>query len=167
MINIKDKELEKVNIPLNSIYAPVIPCVLDGNLSFLEMLWKILYHINVIVDGVNANHGDIEDLAQAINELDADKYIGKGEDYSKNLNRSIIEDKCRAYILDKADEIGAELSEVTVTAQWSSDGYWYPHEAEIVSSAADDQKSRLSDYIQTQLGISISDQNWSDEANDR
>lgn len=73
MINIKDKELEKVNIPLNSVYTPVIPCVLDGNLSFLEVLWKILYHINIIVDGVNANHGDIEDLAQAINELDADK----------------------------------------------------------------------------------------------
>lgn len=73
MINIKDKELEKVNIPLNSVYTPVIPCVLDGNLSFLETLWKILYHINVIVDAVNANHGDIEDLAQAINELDADK----------------------------------------------------------------------------------------------
>lgn len=73
MINIKDKELEKVNIPLNSVYTPVIPCVLDGNLSFLEVLWKILHHINVIVDGVNANHGDIEDLAQAINELDADK----------------------------------------------------------------------------------------------
>lgn len=73
MINIKDKELEKVNIPLNSVYTPVIPCVLDGNLSFLEMIWKLLYHINVIVDGVNANHGDIEDLAQAINELDADK----------------------------------------------------------------------------------------------
>ena len=73
MINIKDKELEKVNIPLNSIYTPVIPCALDGNLSFLEVLWKILHHINVIVDGVNANHGDIEDLAQAINELDADK----------------------------------------------------------------------------------------------
>lgn len=73
MVNIKDKELEKVNIPLNSVYTPVIPCVLDGNLSFLEVLWKILQHINVIVDGVNANHGDIEDLAQAINELDADK----------------------------------------------------------------------------------------------
>lgn len=73
MITIKDKELEKVNIPLNSVYTPVIPCVLDGNLSFLEVLWKILHHINVIVDGVNANHGDIEDLAQAINDLIEDK----------------------------------------------------------------------------------------------
>lgn len=73
MITIKDKELEKVKIPLNSVYTPVIPCVLDGNLSFLEMVWKLLYHINIIVDSVNANHGDIEDLAQAINALDADK----------------------------------------------------------------------------------------------
>ena len=73
MITIKDKELEKVKIPLNSVYTPIIPCVLDGNLSFLEMVWKLLYHINIIVDSVNANHGDIEDLAQAINELDADK----------------------------------------------------------------------------------------------
>lgn len=73
MITIKDKELEKVKIPLNSVYTPVIPCVLDGNLSFLEMVWKLLYHINLIVDSVNANHGDIEDLAQAINELDVDK----------------------------------------------------------------------------------------------
>ena len=73
MITIKNKELEKVKIPLNSVYTPVIPCVLDGNLSFLEMVWKLLYHINIIVDSVNANHGDIEDLAQAINELDADK----------------------------------------------------------------------------------------------
>lgn len=73
MITIKDKELEKVKIPLNSVYTPVIPCVLDGNLSFLEMVWKLLFHINIIVDSVNANHGDIEDLAQAINELDVDK----------------------------------------------------------------------------------------------
>ena len=73
MITIKDKELEKVNIPLNSVYTPVIPCVLDGNLSFLEMIWKLLFHINGIVDAVNANHGDIEDLAQAINELIEDK----------------------------------------------------------------------------------------------
>lgn len=73
MITIKNKELEKVKIPLNSVYTPVIPCVLDCNLSFLEMVWKLLYHINLIVDSVNANHGDIEDLAQAINELNADK----------------------------------------------------------------------------------------------
>lgn len=109
---------------------------------------------------------DAYSRAMANYKLDAERYTRQGEDYSKNLNRTIIEDECRAYILDKADEIGAVLSEVTVTAIWSSDGYWYPHEAKIVCSATDEQRSRLSDYIQTQLGISIGNQNWSDAANE-
>ncbi len=109
---------------------------------------------------------DAYSKAMARYKLDAEQYTRQGEDYSKNLNRTIIEDECRAYILDKADEIGAPLSNVTVTALWSNDGYWYPHEVSIVSSANKNQQDRLSDYIQTQLGISINDQNWSDEAND-
>ena len=112
---------------------------------------------------------DIDAVAQSLARIQMENETLRTGVAVKNreLVSQIIKQNTQAYILDKADEIGAELSEVTVTAQWSSDGYWYPHEAEIVSSAADDQKSRLSDYIQTQLGISISDQNWSDEANDR
>ena len=97
---------------------------------------------------------------------DAEKYTSRGEQYSKNLNRTIIEDECRAYILDKAEEMGAELSEVTVTALWSTDGYWYPHEVRIVSSANNAQREKLSDCIRTQLGISLDDQDWSNAEND-
>lgn len=100
MINIKDKELEKVKIPLNSVYTPVIPCVLDGNLSFLEMVWKLLYHINVIVDGVNANHGDIEDLAHAINELDVDKLSVMWVDLDVTAARPIKANKTFAEIAE-------------------------------------------------------------------
>ena len=66
----------------------------------------------------------------------------QGEQYSKNLNRTIIEGECRAYILDKADETGTELAEVTVTAEWSTDGYWYPHEVRIVSGADENQRGQ-------------------------
>ena len=90
-------------------------------------------------------------------KLDAEQYADQGEQYSKNLNRTIIEDECRAYILDKADETGIELAEVTVTAEWSTDGYWYPHEVRIVSGADENQ--------QTQLGISAENQDWSDGEN--
>ena len=89
----------------------------------------------------------------------------QGEQYSKNLNRTIIEGECRAYILDKADETGTELAEVTVTAEWSTDGYWYPHEVRIVSEADENQRAKLSDCIQTQLGISVENQDWSDGEN--
>ncbi len=111
---------------------------------------------------------DFESYSKALARyrLDAQRYTQQGEDYSKKLNRSIIEDECRAYILDKADELGAEISELSVTALWSSDGYWYPHEARIVSSAGGAQKSMLAECIRAELGISLDDQDWSGTAND-
>ena len=104
-------------------------------------------------------------IVSPLSELDFDAYSTQGEQYSKNLNRTIIEDECRAYILDKADETGTELAEVTVTAEWSTDGYWYPHEVRIVSGADENQRAKLSDCIQTQLGISAENQDWSDGEN--
>jgi len=73
MVNIEDKELKKFDFPFNSIYTPVVPCVLDGNLSFLETVWKMLYDLNRVVNAVNANHEDIEQLATEINNLITDK----------------------------------------------------------------------------------------------
>lgn len=100
--------------------------------------------------------------AMAKYKLDAQAIAEQGEQYSKNLNRSIIEDECRAYILDKANEMGAGVSDVTVTAFWSSDGYWYPKQVSIESHADAKQREQLSDWIQAQLGISINEQEWSD-----
>ena len=102
---------------------------------------------------------DAYSKAMARCRLDAEQYADQGEQYSK------IEGECRAYILDKADETGTELAEVTVTAEWSTDGYWYPHEVRIVSGADENQRGKLSDCIQTQLGISVENQDWSDGEN--
>ena len=35
------------------------------------------------------------------------------------LNRAVIEEQCEEYILDKAEELGANVSGVNVQAQWS------------------------------------------------
>ena len=108
-------------------------------------------------DAYSKSHGTMQARRRAV--------YHRGEQYSKNLNRTIIEDECRAYILDKANETGTELAEVTVTAEWSTDGYWYPHEVRIVSGADENQRAKLSDCIQTQLGISVENQDWSDGEN--
>ena len=44
---------------------------------------------------------DAYSKAMARCRLDAEQYTTQGEQYSKNLNRTIIEDECRAYILEK------------------------------------------------------------------
>lgn len=82
------------------------------------------------------------------------------DDYNDKLSRTFIEDKCAAYILDKAESCGAELNSVAVSAEWSMDGYWYPNTAEIVCSCSDELTRRLSSWIEAELGITKERQVW-------
>lgn len=104
---------------------------------------------------------DAYSKAMARCRLDAEQYADQGEQYSKNLNRTIIEGECRAYILDKADETGTELAEVTVTAEWSTDGYWYPQSVRLVTSGPAAENSRLAQIIEADLGVPRMRQEWS------
>ena len=96
-------------------------------------------------------------------KLEAEAFASQGETYSKNLNRTIIEDECEAYILDKAENLGVRLDEVDVLAVWSDEGYWYPSEATIKGSFSRAQRARMSSYIEAELGISTDNQQWSGE----
>lgn len=95
-------------------------------------------------------------------KLEAEAFAAQGESYSKNLNRTIIEDECEAYILDKAENLGVQLDEVEVLAVWSDEGYWYPSEAAIKGSLNQAQRERMSAYIEAELGISTDKQQWSE-----
>ena len=110
---------------------------------------------------------DYDSLAEAISRLELEKEEARTgiEIQNQELVASIISGRVQTYILDKADETGIELAEVTVTAEWSTDGYWYPHEVRIASGADENQRAKLSDCIQTQLGISAENQDWSDGEN--
>lgn len=53
-------------LPFRSVYMPVVPCVLDGCLSLLELIAKLEYIINQYHDAIEANHTDIINLAAYI-----------------------------------------------------------------------------------------------------
>ena len=93
-------------------------------------------------------------------EAEAKRRIADIEKANGKLTRSIIERQCGAYILDKAEELGAENMEVQVTAKWSDDGYWYPASAKINGEVTDSQKLELAWYIEANLGIQTEDQSW-------
>lgn len=86
------------------------------------------------------------------------------EEASQNAYKStrfIIEEKCAAYILDKATSMGLKTDEVSVTAKWSEDGYWYPVSARIAGSFTEKEKQALSGVIESELGIPVGEQTWS------
>ena len=105
---------------------------------------------------------DMSDYSKSLSEykLAAQKYAESGKQDSEILNRMYIQDKCRAYILDKAKKVGADVTEANVTAEWSNDGFWYPVKCEIKSDCTDDARAKLAGYIEAELGISKDNQKW-------
>lgn len=105
---------------------------------------------------------DLSDYSKTLTEykLKAEEYADSGKIESENLNRLYIQDKCGAYILDKAKEMGADISEVAVTAEWSTDGFWYPVSCEVRYGCTEAQRAELEAFIGAQLGISKDEQKW-------
>ena len=91
----------------------------------------------------------------------AEKMIGEANEEREFLEKEYIEERCRAYILDKAAESGYELSSVKVTLEWSTEGYWYPVEAELIGEGDEGAKYTLSKTIESELGIPADRQTWS------
>lgn len=90
---------------------------------------------------------------QAAQEISA-----SAEEISDSLSRTFIEERCAAYILDKARISGLEISEAKVTVRWSGEGVWYPVEAEIRG----EYDRSLSEKIEEKLGINAENQHWNE-----
>jgi len=81
---------------------------------------------------------------------------------AQNLSRTIIEEQLEAYILDKAQTLGAAVDSVSVSARWSTEGVWYP-----VSVTVDGPyHAGLSAAIEGELGVPVSEQSWRTNAVD-
>lgn len=87
-------------------------------------------------------------------------FVESANDYSDKLNRLYIQDECAAYILDKAENNGAKLESVSVKAEWSTEGYWYPVSAEIEYNCSYEKISELERAIEAELGIAKERQAW-------
>ena len=93
--------------------------------------------------------------------LMGEKAAASGQEERETLSRSIIEEECRAYILDKGKALGADISDASVGLKWSGDGFWYPVECEIKG----EYHSGLSGAISAELGLGEESQVWiSDES---
>ena len=93
--------------------------------------------------------GDIDALGVGVY---VDRYREEADE-----TRFIIEERCEAYILDKAGELNVELQDVSVTAKWSGEGFWYPHRCTLRGV----ESRELSRAIEAELGIAPENQIWS------
>lgn len=83
---------------------------------------------------------------------------------AERLNRLVIEQEYREYILDKAAEIGQPLTDVTVRVQWDSEGFWVP-QAVYYSAPEGNVTPAFRELMETELGIS-KERQIADETNE-
>lgn len=88
---------------------------------------------------------------------EGESIVAGGKELADTYSRTIIEEQCRAYILDKAALRGLSPVEVSVGLRWSSEGFWYPAECEIACP----YDPGLSGDIAGELGIGRENQKWS------
>lgn len=85
----------------------------------------------------------------------------RGDAVRDSMSRTVIEQECEAYIMDKAEAMGITVDTVKVRAFWNSEGVWVPESAEIRSACTEMERKRLSDVIFADLGIPAENQEWS------
>ena len=74
------------------------------------------------------------------------------------LDRTYIEERCQAYILSKAAQLGAPVTEARVTARWEEDDMvWYPWTVTLDCP----RHAALAGLIEGELGIPAERQEWS------
>ena len=84
-------------------------------------------------------------------------------EYRENrLIRTYIQERCAAYILDEAQLLGITDLSCTVKVKWRDES-WIPWEAELQTAADPEQRRRLGDYMNGELGIPEERQRWNEE----
>jgi len=88
------------------------------------------------------------------------KLSNDAQDTQTRLNRLVIEEEYKAYIMDKAKEKHIDITAANVQLEWSTEGFWTPCRLEIISDASDDSKKYFISILLTELGIGEDKITW-------
>ena len=101
------------------------------------------------------------DLRRSIREYGAE--IGQLreelERETARTQKSVIEEHCAAYIADKAAQIGV-ICRVEVECAVNEEGIWLPKEVDLWGDFSDVERSRMTEFLERQLGIAVQEQNY-------
>lgn len=90
-------------------------------------------------------------------EADSDAFVTAGSEVSRDKVAQVIKEKTQAYILDKAAQLGAEI---TVELTVSDDALPIPVGVRLCGAVSPYAKNRLSKIIQDDFGIPLEEQKW-------
>lgn len=78
----------------------------------------------------------------------------------QRLDRLVIEDELRTYILNKAEELGIGVAEIELELHWQTEGYWLPRAVTLHGSASEREAAALTRVLSAELGIRAEGLRW-------
>lgn len=107
---------------------------------------------------------DVERLVENFSELrtQAGERTAAAENGSVELMAALIKERTEAYIWDKAASLGISPSRIEAEVDAGGD-YPRPRAVRIIASCTAEQRRRLTEWIERELAVPSSEQEWSKE----
>lgn len=124
--------------------------------SVVKLMAGVFMALAVAAPLVNIKLDDLTKMTLDIH-ADAEALTAEGENSAREAIAQIISGETAAYILDKAEALGAS---VTVTVYVSSDAYPVPTHVRLEGSVSPYARLELNEYISANLGIEAEEIEW-------
>lgn len=107
---------------------------------------------------------DYDSLAQSLAQLrlDQSRLAGELDSQNSEILKKLIESETEAYILDKAEGLGARC-QVSVTYALDEEGRPYPSRVHITGDLTEEQQRQLSEMLEAELGVPVQKQTFTKE----
>lgn len=124
--------------------------------AVVKLMAGVFMALAVAAPLVNIKLDDLTKMTLDIH-ADAEALTAEGENSAREAIAQIISGETAAYILDKAEALGAS---VTVTVYVSSDAYPVPTHVRLEGSVSPYARLELNEYISANLGIEAEEIEW-------
>lgn len=149
---------------LISIAAAAIVCAVAKSVSeektvagsMVRMIAGIVMTVTVLSPVVTLSLDELPELSAAL-ETGADTAVAEGKKMAEREMNAIITEQVRAYILDKAENLGADIE---IEVLMSADGSHQPEGVVLYGNVSPYAKSQLQRFITEEFLIPKEDQQW-------
>lgn len=145
---------------LSVLFGVLLDITPEGSVKKVSCIVCSAALITLILSGIkNTDLSDYYLETARYREMSA-AISANAQESNERLSRLVIQSECEEYIKDKATVLGITDISVKVAARWNSDGFWMPETVTLQAVCSQEAKVRLSDIIETELGIEKGNQTW-------
>lgn len=126
------------------------------NASLIRLLCGVFMTLCIVSPLLDIRIGPLADLTADIKQ-EADSMAADGKNMAQEQYRAVITQRTEAYILDKAESLGAD---VTVAVTLGEDDFAAPRAVTVRGRISPYAKGLLGNWLESNLGIAAEEQTW-------